>query len=153
GRSGRRLVAALVLFLAAGGAAAAAVVLDRPPPADPGAARAAAAEARTITEQALEAQSRGLEMRAAAAARGGRLSAGLDSGINARSFQDLFETEDWWGAFRNEFPFTALVTGKQLMAHLGPEPADLAGSALVAAARQNKLASGPLAADSRAYLA
>jgi hypothetical protein len=108
--------------------------------------------ARERVEQALEAQGRVLEPRAAEAARVPELVAGLDNAVDAHTFQDLFETEEWWAATRKATTFSAVLSGTELLASLGPERLEVAKSAVVSVAREKELASGVLKGEGRAYL-
>jgi hypothetical protein len=146
--------AAAVGLLGAGGAVVAAgfwvkneATVDKP------ALAGEAQAARQRNEQAIEALGRVLEPRAAEAARVQPLASGLDNGIDARTFQDLFETEDWWAGVRKTAPYSALVAGNEVVASLGVERLEVASSPLVARARENKVASGVLRGAGRAYLA
>jgi hypothetical protein len=107
--------------------------------------------ARQRIEQSVEAQARVLEPRAAQAASVPQLVAGLESGIDGKTFQDLFETEDWWANVRKA-PYSALVAGDDVLASLGMDRLEVSYSPLVARARANKVASGLIAGAGRAYV-
>jgi hypothetical protein len=108
--------------------------------------------ARQRIEQSVEAQARVLEPRAVQAAAIPQVAAGLDSGADGKTFQDLFETEDWWSGIRKSAPYSGLVAGDEVLASVGVEKLDVSSSPLVARARANKLASGLITGSGRAYL-
>jgi tRNA A-37 threonylcarbamoyl transferase component Bud32 len=146
--------AAAVGLIGAGGAVIAAGfwVKSGTAAADPAALTAEGQAARQRIEQSVEAQGRVLEPRAAQAASIPQVASALDSGADARTFQDLFETEDWWNGVRKSGPYSALISGDEVLASIGIEKLDLVNAPLIARARESKLASGVVRGGGRAYL-
>jgi hypothetical protein len=112
-----------------------------------------AREARARIEQALAARAQTLEPKATEAARVAELAAALDMGADQDTFQDLFESEDWWAPFRAAFPLSGVVVGNKQLAVIGAGAAPLAGTSLVREARERGSSSGLLGGRGRAFLA
>jgi tRNA A-37 threonylcarbamoyl transferase component Bud32 len=144
--------AAVGLIVAGGGVIAAGFWVKSTGAGDAQALDTEAQAARQRIEQSVEAQARVLEPRAAQAAAVPQLVAGLESGIDGKTFQDLFETEDWWSNIRKTAPYSALVAGDEVLASLGIEKLEVGNSPLVARARAGKLASGLVTGAGRTYL-
>jgi hypothetical protein len=110
-------------------------------------------QARARVEQALASRARALEPKAAEAARVPELEAALDMGADQDTFQDLFESEDWWAPFRAAFPLSAVVAGGKPLAVIGPGAVALGSVPLVREARERGISSGTLPGHGRAFVA
>jgi tRNA A-37 threonylcarbamoyl transferase component Bud32 len=128
----------------------------------PAARETAAAEARARNLKVLTASLDGLGARAADAAQVPNLIAALDSNVDAETFQDLFDTEEWWAPVRAAFPLSAIIRkpdaaksdtgrGDDVLARRGPEAFVRLGSRIIAEARSKKSASGFVSSDDAAY--
>jgi len=101
--------------------------------------------------QTLSGAARALEGKAEDSATIPELVAGLDLEADAHTFQDLFESEEWWAPVRTAFPLSSLVTEKGSLARLGPGPRDLTRNPVVLRAREVGRASGFLGAESLVF--
>jgi hypothetical protein len=144
--------AALGLIVAGGAVIGAGFWVKSTGSGDPQALETEAHAARQRIEQSVEAQARILEPRAAQAAAVPQVVAGLESGADGKTFQDLFETEDWWRDIRKTAPYSALVSGDEVLASVGIEKLEVTNTPIVARARAGKLASGLMVGSGRAYL-
>ncbi|HXU82883.1 MAG TPA: serine/threonine-protein kinase [Polyangia bacterium] len=144
--------AAVGLIVAGGAVIAAGFWVKSTGTGDPQALESEAQAARQRIEQSVEAQARILEPRAAQAASVAQLVAGLESGIDGTTFQDLFDSEDWWASIRKSSPYTALVSGDDVLASTGMEKLEVTNTPIVARARASRLASGLTVGTGRAYL-
>ena len=72
-----------------------------------------AAHAATLGQLEIEARTRELEARAAAAASLNAVRALAAHRVDNRTLRDGFETEDWWRGFRDEFPVQLLFLGAE----------------------------------------
>jgi hypothetical protein len=72
-----------------------------------------AAHAATLGQLELEARTREVEARAAAAASLNAVRALAAHRVDSRTLRDGFETEDWWRGFRAEFPVQLLLLGPE----------------------------------------
>jgi len=110
-------------------------------------------QARARIEHALASRARALEPRAAEAARVHELGAALDMGADHATFQDLLESEDWWGSFRSEFGLNAVVAGAKPLAVIGLGAGALGTTPLVHEARDRGTSSGVVPGHGRAFVA
>jgi tRNA A-37 threonylcarbamoyl transferase component Bud32 len=143
------------LLVALGGAAvavAAGPLLRARQRGDGAELRASAALLHARFERALQARAHVLEPRAAEAASLPSLASGLALHADARTFQDLLQTEDWWAPFRSEFTVSGLVSTTGALAMLGPAPDGLSETDPVRRARQVGTASGIVAGRERAFV-
>jgi len=83
-----------------------------------------ARQARERIERTLASQARELEAKVVEAARIPELIAALNMGADRATFQDLLETEDWWGPFRKGFPLSGVVRAGGSLGLLSPGPVD-----------------------------
>jgi hypothetical protein len=114
--------------------------------------------ARTRAEAAVRADAeataaRNAEARRTAEARareaGGipALSAAMSAHVDGATLIDLFDNEDWWTSFRNEFSLVRIFVGDDLLATRGALPLGTRDAELVRQARQQGVASGVLTID------
>jgi len=120
--------AALVLGAAAVAAAGFGLYLFSRPDAREEAARAAGAAAAAVRRGADETLAR-LQNDARAAAGIPFLRAAIARRVNEETFADLFETEDWWAAYRAHG--CALIAGRAMLAVRGFPVVDLPGHPIV----------------------
>jgi len=84
-----------------------------------------ARQAHERIERTFASQARELEPKVVEAARVPELVAALNMGADRTTFQDLLETEDWWGPYRKHFPLSGVVTAGGPLGLLSPGPADI----------------------------
>ena len=84
------------------------------------------------------------------------LIAALDSNVDAETFQDLFDTEEWWAGARANFPLNAILVkdgaADKSLARRGPEAFVRLAAPLIAAARAGKPTAAVLGDEDRAYV-
>lgn len=113
--------------------------------------RTAAESAGKDAEQALGTHLRNVETAATSAAAVEPLRAALANRVDGPTLVDLFENEDWWRPYRQDWTMTRVVLGDQV-ATFGLEIGD-EDRQLVMAARKQRAAAGVVAAKKRAFLA
>jgi tRNA A-37 threonylcarbamoyl transferase component Bud32 len=111
-----------------------------------------ARQAHERIERTLSSQARELEPKVVEAARVPELVAALNMGADRTTFQDLLETEDWWGSFRRHFPLSGVVTAGGPLGLLAPGPVDLEGGNWLRGMGDRALFSAVLPARGRAFL-
>jgi len=102
---------------------------------------------------ALEGVTRSQEAAAVQAARVPEIGAAFANEVDAATFQDLFETEEGWGPFREKGKVSALFNRQGPLASLFTERPAPRADTLVAAARAKGVSSGVIKGDGRIYLA
>jgi hypothetical protein len=143
----------IIMVLSAAGVGALAVRQGRsstPSERSPG--EVAAEAARKRVEDALRARYRAVESRATAGAGLPPLRAALDAKVDGPTLVDLFQTEDWWRSFRDEFVATRVVVGDQVATFGKVEMRD-EDRGLVAGARKSRVASQVLSIKGRPFFA
>jgi serine/threonine-protein kinase len=93
-----------------------------------------------------------LQEQAARAARVPELRQALESNVDRPTFQDLFETEEWWAPQRAPGLAAALLVEGELRANGRTTPAAFWSSPLVAQAR-DRAVTGTVVGDGQVYLA
>src|ERR1700743_878050 len=78
-----------------------------------------AAESLRMQEQAT--QQAKAERAVAAATHVEPLESALRARVDGATLVDLFDNEDWWKPFRNDFPVVRVVDGDHLLAARGPD--------------------------------
>jgi hypothetical protein len=120
------------------------------------ATESAALAARTRGQKALSEQLDRVGARAAESAQIPNLIAALETNVDAETFQDLFDTEEWWAGVRDSFPLSAIVVAaggpSKTLARRGPEAAVRLAAGLVAEAQARKAAAGIVGDATRAYV-
>jgi tRNA A-37 threonylcarbamoyl transferase component Bud32 len=111
-----------------------------------------ARQAHERIERALASQARELEAKVVAAARIPELVAALNMGADRATFQDLLETEDWWGPFRKGFPLSGVVTAGGPLGLLSPGPVDVEARSWLHGMGSRALYSAVLPERGRAFL-
>jgi len=139
------------LLVVGGALAVGGALLRRETPARPEelARQAQAWQARVA--EGLASAARPLEGKAEESTTIPELVAGLNLEADAHTFQDLFESEEWWAPMRSAFPLSALVTEKGTLARLGPTTRELGRNPVVLRAREVGRASGFLGSDALVF--
>jgi hypothetical protein len=117
------------------------------------AARLAGEAARRKVEDAWNAVRGALEARVGAVATIPPLQAALNAHVDGHTLLDLFETEDWWRAVRDDFRSARLLLGGQTLVTQGKLDLGNADVALVAAALKDKVASDVVSVNKQAVVA
>ena len=112
-----------------------------------------ARQARDRIERTLASQARELEPKVVDAARIPELVAALNMGADKATFQDLLETEDWWGPFRKHFPLSGILTAGGPLGLLSPGPVDSEARSWLRNMGTRALYSAVLPGRGRAFLA
>jgi hypothetical protein len=116
-------------------------------------ARASAAKASAAeTTQRLEAEARAAEAAGARAAALQPLNAAIESHVDGTTLVDLFEHEDWWQPFREEFAGARVIVGDALLAAWGKVDFGTADAPVVRAARERQIASARASLGGQDYL-
>jgi Protein kinase domain len=100
-----------------------------------------AAAAALDAAQRMEAETRSVEARAVKAAALQPLNAALENHVDGPTLIDLFEHEDWWQVFREEFAGARVIVGDDLLGAWGKIDLGGADRELVLAARKQRLGS------------
>ncbi|MDX2024522.1 MAG: serine/threonine-protein kinase [Deltaproteobacteria bacterium] len=104
-------------------------------------------------QAALDSRGKSLEVPAAEAARLPPLLAAVRDEVDAATFQDAFENEDWWNPFRSRGRVSALVVSGKPLASLFLESPMPVADDLIKRASANKVASGLIKGSGRVYAA
>lgn len=123
------------------------------PDVDPKALTAATDRLSELSVVQVERLTKALELPAAEASRLPGLLAGLQNGVDAATFQDAFESEDWWAPYRTNGRVSALVVRGKVLASLFVEPPLPTADELIARAASDKVASGLIKGSGRIYAA
>ncbi len=126
------------------------------------AAAVAATAPRPATEPDGEAEAlRAIERRARQAAAIAPLAAAVKLNVDAATLLDLFENEEWWRSYRNEFSFARLIVdGSVVATRTTPEVGDIGDigdigmldKPVVRQARRQGSAAGAITLGSKRYL-
>jgi hypothetical protein len=116
-------------------------------------AAAQAAEAAVQeTAQKLAAERSSIEKKVLRAAALQPLNAALDDHVDGPTVVDLFENEDWWQPYRDDFSGARLILNDALFATWGQVEIGVQDRAVVEAARQQRVGSGQVTAGGQVYL-
>jgi hypothetical protein len=102
--------------------------------------RAAAASAVEVAQR-LEAEVKAVEARAVRAAAVKPLNLAVEDHIDGTTLIDLFDHEDWWQPFREEFVGARVIVGDILLGTWGKVDFGTADAVVVRGAREHRLAS------------
>ncbi|MES1208935.1 MAG: protein kinase [Pseudomonadota bacterium] len=128
-----------------------AVIAARAVVGDGARAQATLLAAETLRAQAQAAQQSRAEQAVTAAVRIAPLVAALRAHVDGATLVDLFDNEDWWRPFRNDFPSVRVVDATHVLASRGPDLGQ-APDDVVAAARKQSLASAVVKAGEQTYV-
>jgi len=113
----------------------------------------AAARAETARQAArTQADLRAVENKAQSAAELPSLNAALATHVDSATIIDLLDTEDWWRAYRSEFPVVRLMVGDKIVATRGASGGVSVETDLVKTARRRMVASAQAALGNESYL-
>jgi len=115
------------------------------------------AEAAVLAQEAqesarMQADLRAVERKAQAAAELPALNAALRSEVDSATIIDLFDSEDWWRPYRDEFSVVRLVVGDKIVATRGATGGASAESEIVKTARRRMVASAPATIGGDSFL-
>src|SRR5579872_965949 len=147
----RRIVGAL-LILAGGGVVALAVRGDARRQAEADAIRVETAALKEAAAQRLLAERRAMEARTLDAASTRPLNAALENHVDGPTLMDLFDNEDWWRPFREQYAATRVIVGDFLFAAQGKLDLGVTDKPVVKEARQGKVASALVTIGGTPYL-
>ena len=149
--SSRKIIGLLLIFGGAGIAAFAARGDARR--RDEGEAiRAETATLKEAAAQRLTAERRAMEARTLDAAGTKPLNAALENHVDGPTLVDLFDNEDWWRPFREQYPATRVIVGDFLFAAQGKLDIGVADKPVVKEARRTKVASAAVSIGGLPYL-
>ncbi|HET6281724.1 MAG TPA: serine/threonine-protein kinase [Polyangia bacterium] len=140
-----------VLTLAGAAIAAFAFRVDVRPRGDGDKARVDPAAAQDSSNKEA-ADRKALEDRALVAAGTKPLNAALENNVDGPTLVDLFDSEDWWKAYREEFVATRVIVGAELLAAHGKIDIGSSDSAVVKEARRQKVSSAPVTIGGQTFL-
>jgi hypothetical protein len=148
-----RRAAGAVLIVAACGTAATGFLVGARADASHPAARMTAEAARRKIDDAWRTQQRLVEASVTAAAAVQPLQAALHDQVDGHTLVDLFETEEWWRVYRDEFKAARVVVRSEVLGTHGKLELATLDRELVTAARKGGVASAMLSTKSGPVLA
>ncbi|HEX3694984.1 MAG TPA: serine/threonine-protein kinase [Polyangia bacterium] len=147
-----RKIIAVLMILGGAGIAAFAMRGDARRSEEAESIRVETAAAKEALSQRLITERRTMEARTLDAAATKPLNAALENHVDGPTLMDLFDNEDWWRPYREQYAATRVIVGDFLFAAQGKLDLGVNDKPVVKEARQNKVASAAVNIGGTLYL-